>query len=214
MKAIGPTVIRLLSWSWKTRFIGRSEIEEMHAGNIGPVVSFWHQQIPAGIGTHIGYPARVLVSKHRDGEMIASISQRLKFKTVRGSSSSGGSRVVREMLEGDFGEDALCFTPDGPRGPCFSVAPGLAFIAAKSRRPVVLTGFASSKYWQANSWDKMVIPKPFARVVVTYSNHLGVPGEEVGEEGEEQEQFLRDIRTGMDQCELEAKQELQRWLEE
>jgi lysophospholipid acyltransferase (LPLAT)-like uncharacterized protein len=178
------------------------------------VVAFWHQQIPAALGSHIGYPASVLISQHRDGEMIADIAMKLKYSTVRGSSSKGGSKVVREMLEGEFGENALCFTPDGPRGPRFSVAPGLAFIAAKTRRPVVVTGFTASKFWQAKSWDQMIIPKPFARIVVTYSDHLGVPAETVGEEGEAQTEFLKAVRAGMDQCEGLAKKKMQEWLAE
>ena len=196
------------------RFIERDQIESKHRDGSGPVVAFWHQQIPAAIGSHIGYPASVLISQHRDGERIAHIAKHLQYSTVRGSSSKGGSKVVREMLEGSFGENALCFTPDGPRGPIYSVAPGMAFIAAKSRRPVVLTGFTSSKYWQAKSWDKMMIPKPFARVVITYSDHLGVPDEAVSEEGEVQEEFLKAIRQGMDQCEVLAKQKMQEWLAE
>jgi lysophospholipid acyltransferase (LPLAT)-like uncharacterized protein len=212
LRAIGPSLVRVLAWSWKTRFVNRDQIESHHGGGSGPVVAFWHQQIPAAIGSHFGYPACVLISQHRDGEMIAHISKRLGFHTMRGSSSQGGAQVVREMLEGNFGEDALCFTPDGPRGPCFSVAPGMVFIAAKSHRPVVLTGFAASKFWQAKSWDRMVIPKPFARIVITYSDHLGVPDEAAGEEGEAQERFRETVRVGMDQCEQQAQEELKRWM--
>jgi len=214
LRAIGPGLFRLLAWSWKTRFVNRDQIESHHGNGSGPVVAFWHQQIPAAIGTHIHYPACVLISRHRDGEMIAHIAERLGYRTVRGSSSRGGAQVVREMLEGNFGEDALCFTPDGPRGPRFSVAAGMIFIAAKSRRPVVLTGFTASKFWQAKSWDKMMVPKPFARIVITYSDHLGVPEEAAGEEGDAQDRFRENVRVGMDQCEEHAQEELKRWLAE
>ncbi|MCP4091961.1 MAG: lysophospholipid acyltransferase family protein [Planctomycetes bacterium] len=213
-RAVGPGLFRMLAWSWKIRYVNRAEVEARGSKEFGPVISFWHQHIPAGIGAHIGYPARVVVSLHRDGEMISHIATRLGYKTVRGSTSKGGSKVVREILDGSFGLDALCFTPDGPRGPCYSVAPGVAFIAAQTRRKVVLTGFAASNYWQAKSWDRMIIPKPFSKVVVTYSDDLGVPSEEVSNAGPEQEQFRKDLRAGMDECEARAKQEIQDWLAE
>ncbi|MDP7061500.1 MAG: lysophospholipid acyltransferase family protein [Planctomycetota bacterium] len=211
IRVLGPGLFRLLAWTWKIRYVNRDEIESRASKDAGPVISFWHQHIPAGIGTHIGYPARVVVSLHRDGEMISHIATRLGFKTVRGSTSKGGSKVVREVLDGSFGLDALCITPDGPRGPRFSVAPGVAFLAAQTKRVVVLTGFAASKYWQAKSWDRMIIPKPFSKVVVVYSDQLGAPPDAVSNAGPEQEQFLKNLRAGMDECEARAKQEIRDW---
>ncbi len=56
LRAIGPSLVRVLAWSWKTRFVNRDQIESHHGGGSGPVVAFWHQQIPAAIGSHFGYP--------------------------------------------------------------------------------------------------------------------------------------------------------------
>lgn len=211
---VGPLLIRLLAKTWRVRYVHPEELEDAYTEEAGPVGSFWHRNILPAIGSHRGMALRVVVSLHRDGEMIASIAERLGYRTIRGSSSKGGAQAVRSMVGDDHGRDALCFTPDGPRGPIYSVAPGVAFIAARLRRTVVTSGFAISRYWEANSWDRMVIPKPFARIVVVYSSKLGIPPPPVSEEGEAQREYLGRIRESMDACEALAQEQLKEWLAE
>jgi lysophospholipid acyltransferase (LPLAT)-like uncharacterized protein len=208
-RLLGPFLFRCLARTWRVRFLNRDLREDLHAKGTPPVIGFWHQQIPAGIGTHRGYPVRVLVSLNRDGEMIADIARRLGFETIRGSSSRGASEAVREMLRLAKGPEAIAFTPDGPRGPLHSVAPGVVFLAAASRRPLLAIGFAASRFWQAKSWDKMVIPKPFAKVVVAYDCALGVPERAAAREGHEQDAVRAGLKESLDRAETMARQALE-----
>lgn len=76
---------------------------------------------------------------------------------------------MRQLIGDTDPEWGLVFTPDGPRGPKHSVAPGAIFLAAMSGRPLIATGFAARRKWKINSWDRMRFPKPFTRVICCYS---------------------------------------------
>lgn len=129
----------------------------------------WHQNVPAGSGVHRENGLSVLVSSHRDGEIIARTIRRMGYGVVRGSSSRGGARALRQMLGQMEPDQGLVFTPDGPRGPRHSVAVGAIYLAAVSGRPLIATGFAAKRCWRLSSWDRMEFPKFFTRVVVAYS---------------------------------------------
>ena len=95
----------------------------------------------------------ILISDHRDGEMITQVVKRLGFGVVRGSTTRGGSRALREMsLRIDQGN--LCVTPDGPRGPRRHVHQGIAYLASRTGLPVVGAGMAFQNPWRARSWDR------------------------------------------------------------
>jgi lysophospholipid acyltransferase (LPLAT)-like uncharacterized protein len=117
---------------------------------------------------HRSHGVAILISEHGDGEIIARVAEALGYRSVRGSSSRGAERallgMIREVKEGS----EVAITPDGPRGPAQHFAPGAAIIAQRSGAPLLpLTAFAD-RAWRLKSWDRFLIPKPFARVVVTY----------------------------------------------
>ena len=102
----------------------------------------------------------ILISEHRDGELITQVVKRLGFSVVRGSTTRGGARALREMsLRIDQGH--LCVTPDGPRGPRRSVHQGVAYLASRTGLPIVGAGMAFKKPWRAKSWDRFCVPRPF-----------------------------------------------------
>ena len=83
----------------------------------------------------------ILISDHRDGELITQVVARLGFSVVRGSTTRGGTRALREMtLRVDRGH--LCVTPDGPRGPRRSVHQGVAYLSSRTGFPIVGAGMA------------------------------------------------------------------------
>jgi lysophospholipid acyltransferase (LPLAT)-like uncharacterized protein len=109
----------------------------------------------------------VVISEHRDGEIVAQIAESLGYRTVRGSSSRGASRALlgltRAIEEGHDG----AITPDGPRGPAHVFAPGGAIAAYRTGIPIVPIRASASRAWRLKSWDRFLIPKPFATVTVT-----------------------------------------------
>ena len=117
---------------------------------------------------------QILISEHRDGELIAQVVRRLGFGVVRGSSTRGGVRALREMSHrADRGH--LCVTPDGPRGPRRTVQPGLAYLSSKTGLPIVGAGMAFSNPWRAKSWDRFAVPRPFGKAACVVPEPLLVP---------------------------------------
>jgi lysophospholipid acyltransferase (LPLAT)-like uncharacterized protein len=116
----------------------------------------------------------ILISEHRDGELITQVISRLGFTVVRGSTTRGGARALREMsLRIDRGH--LCVTPDGPRGPRRSVHQGVAYLGSRTGLPIVGAGMAFKKPWRARSWDRFAVPRPFSAAACVVPDAVTVP---------------------------------------
>ncbi len=139
--------------------------------------AFWHARMLPLVITHRGRGGAVLVSRHRDGEWISQVLQRLGFLVARGSSTRGGGAGALQMLESARAGRILGITPDGPRGPRERVKPGTVYLASRSGLPVVPVATASRRTWVLDSWDRFRVPKPFAQVIVTYGPAIRVPPE-------------------------------------
>jgi lysophospholipid acyltransferase (LPLAT)-like uncharacterized protein len=162
------------------------------------IFTLWHGEMLPLLWHHRHEGITVLISEHGDGEIIARVAESLGFRTVRGSTSRradraliGMSRVVESGID-------VAFTPDGPRGPAESFAPGALIVAQHSGAPVVTVRVSAPRSWRMRSWDRFMIPKPFARVTIAYGDPVyvsaGSPREAAGE-GSRFEALMRD--TGM-----------------
>jgi hypothetical protein len=110
----------------------------------------------------------VLVSRHRDGELITRVVEPLGIVTARGSSTRGGEAGVRGMLAWAGRDRHLAVTPDGPRGPAEQVKPGALFLAERTGRRIVPIAMAARPVRALRSWDRFRVPWPFARVLVSH----------------------------------------------
>lgn len=148
-----------------------------HAAGAPVVVAFWHERLPLmpmlwvkARQSREGRKARnrvhVLVSQHRDGRFIGAVMSRFKLSIVLGSSSRGGAKGTRVLLNLLARGDHIVITPDGPRGPRRVAAAGVAHLAALSGVPVLPCAAQTTRHWVLRSWDRMVVPKPFGRGVV------------------------------------------------
>ncbi len=105
-----------------------------------------------------------IISKHRDGDFIAKVLDHFKIMPVRGSTNRGARSALIDSLKALRRGENLLITPDGPRGPRYSVSAGAVALAMKNRLPIMVISYRASSYWQLNSWDRFTIPKPFSRV--------------------------------------------------
>jgi lysophospholipid acyltransferase (LPLAT)-like uncharacterized protein len=148
-----------------------------HAAGAPVVVAFWHERLPlmpmlwlkarqSPEGRNTGNRVHVLVSQHRDGRFIGAVVSRFALNVVLGSSSRGGSKGMRMLLNLLAGGDHIAITPDGPRGPRRVAAPGVAQIAALSGVPVLPCAAQTTRRLVLRTWDRMVVPRPFGRGVV------------------------------------------------
>lgn len=142
----------------------------------GPMIhAFWHENLLFLASIPVRVELRVMISQHRDGELIAQIIHHLGFQTVRGSTTRGGVPAMLEMLEHAARQVHLAITPDGPRGPRRRVQPGVIYLAARTGMPIVPYGMAYERAWRAPSWDRLAVPWPLSRVAGVAGQPLRVP---------------------------------------
>ena len=165
---LGGLVLRLLATTWRMRTLRGEILSALRAAKQPVIFTIWHGQMLPGLWQHRREGVAVLISEHRDGEIIAGIASGLGFRTVRGSTSRGADRalvgLVRELRAGHD----VAVTPDGPRGPAGHFAPGALVAAQRAGAPIVSVGITATRAWRLRSWDGFMIPKPFARVTVAY----------------------------------------------
>ncbi|MGI8402678.1 MAG: lysophospholipid acyltransferase family protein, partial [Gemmatimonadaceae bacterium] len=127
-----------------------------------------HGHLLPGLWHHRNEGVTVLISEHRDGEIVARAAESLGYGLIRGSTTRGGGRalisLVRELRAGH----EIAITPDGPRGPARKFAPGALVAAQRSDAFILPVAVSASRSWRLKSWDRFMIPKPFARVTIAY----------------------------------------------
>jgi len=104
---------------------------------------------------------KVIISEHKDGMIIRKVCEYLGIGAIPGSSSKGGVKALKNALKELKNGTDIAITPDGPRGPRFSIADGIVAISKKTNTKIVSLNSIPRSYWQLNSWDRFVIPKPF-----------------------------------------------------
>jgi len=164
---LGAWVLRLLASTWRVRTVNGEQLDEARRSGQRVLFTLWHGELLPLLWHQRGRGVAVVISEHRDGEIIARIAESLGYRTVRGSSSRGASRALLGLTRAiDEGTDGA-ITPDGPRGPAHVFASGAAVAAQRTGVPIVPIRASASRAWRLKSWDRFLIPKPFARVTVT-----------------------------------------------
>ena len=107
---------------------------------------------------------KVIVSEHRDGETIRKVVEYLGVGALQGSSTRGGAKALIGAIKSLKNGIDVAITPDGPKGPIYSVADGIVVIAQKTNSKILCFSSVPSNYWQLKSWDKFIIPKPFSKI--------------------------------------------------
>jgi len=171
---IAPGLLRALARSWQLEELHREHFDAGLAHD-GRLIALWHGRMLLGMPRHRGVGHRVLVSPSDDGSLVVPLLQRFGYGVIRGSSNKSPERALREMLRSLKEGGSIVLTPDGPRGPRHRVNPGPAWMASVTGFPVLTVGAACDRAWRLRSWDAFTIPKPRARVVLSYGEPLFVP---------------------------------------
>lgn len=188
---MGTLLVRALASTWRVRVVNDAFVRESRERKQPFMYVLWHGQLLPLLWAHRGLDIAIMVSEHSDGEIITRIARALGLRAVRGSSSRGAARALlggcREL---ESGHD-LAVTPDGPRGPARSVAPGAIVIAQRTGAPMVPVAAFADRAWRLKSWDQFMIPKPFARVTVAYSNPIRVAAATARDASTQESETLR-----------------------
>lgn len=174
---VASVAIRLLGTTWRIRRLEQFEsLATRRVAGEPTLFAFWHGQMLPLLYQHRDEGVTLMVSSHRDGEMIARVAKRFGCGVVRGSTSRNAAGALLGLVRAlaDGGDAGV--TPDGPRGPAREFAPGAAVASFESGAAIVLLGVAADRAWRLRSWDRFLIPKPFARVIVAYGAPWRAPG--------------------------------------
>jgi lysophospholipid acyltransferase (LPLAT)-like uncharacterized protein len=173
---VGMIVVRLLGLTWRMRMEGPDLRRAAHARGEAVAIALWHGELLPLLWYHRKQGIAALISSHADGEVIARIVQSLGFQPIRGSTSRGGVRALAGAVTELRGGRDVAFTTDGPRGPRRVSAPGVGVAAAKAGVCVLPVGMQVTRAWVFRSWDRFVLPKPFATITVRYADPIRAAG--------------------------------------
>jgi lysophospholipid acyltransferase (LPLAT)-like uncharacterized protein len=201
-------MVLLLGKSLRIRPVGREQLERFH-GKEGFILHSWHgQQLVAFYYfRNCGY--YILSSLSRDGDYSSSIMRRFGWRIIRGSSSRGAVRGLIELLRVLREGAGIGLTPDGPQGPLYHIEPGGLYLAQKTGAPIIPVAFVFDRKWVSEkSWDKFVIPKPFARCVAYFGEPFFITGEldEARLEAEKER-----LQAAIHRANREGEEVLRRW---
>jgi lysophospholipid acyltransferase (LPLAT)-like uncharacterized protein len=135
---------------------------------------FWHEYVLMPLDRRGHTNVTMLLSRHRDGDVLARIAKHQGFGVVRGSTNDGASTSLRELIQVSR-RGHLTITPDGPRGPRRELAVGPIYLASKLGLPIVPMGYGYDRPWRANSWDRFALPRPFSRGRAVWGPEMCIP---------------------------------------
>ena len=202
--SLGATLVhwfvKALGRTWRIDVVeGAEHLAAFEAGVTPAILNLWHDRAVLGACLASarwhgkGVDVTVLASDSRDGELVARVVTRWGGRVVRGSSRRGGSKALWGTYKAiaRHGSSPIV-VPDGPVGPRHELKPGVLMMARRSGAPLLMIGLAADRCWRLRSWDRLIIPKPFARLTVCLATPQAVPSD------------LDDEATEFERCRLES----------
>jgi lysophospholipid acyltransferase (LPLAT)-like uncharacterized protein len=117
----------------------------------------------------------VMVSRSRDGDIIADTVDRFGMRAVRGSSGRGGRDALDAMIDALRHDDVSAgVIVDGPRGPALEAKAGALVMARATGLPIVPGTWWARPLVRVRSWDRTIVPLPFSRIVFAFAPPLFV----------------------------------------
>ena len=135
---------------------------------------FWHEYILAPLYLRGHCDLCMLLSPHRDANLLARVAEHMGFSSVRGSSNRQRVAGLRQMLR-EGRQLHLTLTPDGPRGPRRQFSAGAIYLASRLQIPIIGLGFGFNRPWRLNSWDRFAIPRLYSRARCVVGPPVTVP---------------------------------------
>ena len=164
---ISPKILGKMAWFF-AHMIGKTlSIEIVGEEKVPPhsavIYVLWHGRLFFPMFCNRNRGITVLVSEHRDGEIITASLECAGYKTVRGSTTRGGVRALAKLVKLVKEGSTVAFTPDGPRGPKWHFQPGAVYVAAKTGIPIIPLGGSVKHSYYFRSWDSFQLPLPFSK---------------------------------------------------
>ena len=175
---LGPGVafflIKFLQWTMRIEELNGEWARDLWRRGENCIGAFWHGRLLMTPLVYRGQGLKILISRHRDGELITRTVRHFGLETVRGSSTRGGITGIKGLARALQEGYDVAIAPDGPRGPRFKVQPGIIQLARISGRPILPVTFSAFPRKVFKTWDHFVIPFPFSRGVFVWGEPIWV----------------------------------------
>lgn len=190
---------RLLFATCRVRVHGRENLNRCEADSKPFVGVFWHYSVFCAVAliTGRGRGWGAMVSASDDAEFVARILARQGVETVRGSRNRGGIGALKGLIALLNKGNNAAIVGDGSQGPPRVMQAGALLLASKSGVPILPMAVAANRYWAFGSWDRTMLPKPFARLHLWYGEPMIVPEKAGSEELERCRLEMEDRLNGL-----------------
>jgi lysophospholipid acyltransferase (LPLAT)-like uncharacterized protein len=174
---------RCLTWTLRPTWDDQSYYFDPSKPSRQVIFCIWHNRLALAMWLYRAFalhhqPQRrlaAMVSASKDGAWMTAVLNHFRVQPVRGSTTRRGSQALLELTRlAEKGYD-LAITPDGPRGPRYSVQDGILAAAQVTGLPILPVGGKVYSKWELKSWDRFQVPKPFAKVHVVIGQPIFVP---------------------------------------
>lgn len=200
----GETIVVWVGWLWIRfvyatscwQFVGRENLEAVLEPAIERpvIICFWHGRMAMmPCAWQWRYPFVMLLSQHSDGRLIGRVLKLFGIGCVEGSSRRGGAEAFIKLCHLASEKNVIGITPDGPKGPIYSVAPGIIALAKRTQAYIVPTSFSVKKSKQLKTWDHFLFPYPFNQGVFVAGQPIDATT--LPEESEEAAQIIAEALT-------------------
>ncbi|MFT4552280.1 MAG: lysophospholipid acyltransferase (LPLAT)-like uncharacterized protein [Chlamydiales bacterium] len=151
------------------------------AAHEGGILAIWHNRLLllpyfSQLTPQIDYAP--VISNSRDGDPIAKMATSFPNTEAIRVAHNARSHALRSIVKALKTKKVVVITPDGPRGPRYEIKPGISFAASMGSSKIFPCSWTASRFWQLPTWDKMLIPKPFSRIVFSIGETLEITREE------------------------------------
>lgn len=159
-------------------FIMPENVDEKKLDNEnGLFFAVWHNRLAYSMHIFGNYKNVFgLTSPHSDGKIIGKLVLMMNHKIIEGSTNKNSNIAVKEIIKQITHGGKIVVTPDGPRGPVYKNGSVITKIASKYNKKLVPVSCYASKYFELKSWDKMMLPKPFSKILVLVDKPLELTG--------------------------------------
>ncbi len=180
---------------------GEHHFRDAIARDGSAIFAVWHENLTLAIAKFRGSGYHTLTSYSFDGQLAAELGDQVGLHALRGSSSRGGHEALLQLKKAVELKITVGITVDGPRGPRRVAKPGVAVLSVFTGLPVMPIAFTATRAWHLKSWDRTILPKPFAQICVEFGPPLPPP------ENGDVELHRQAIETALNtlQTNLEAK---------
>ncbi len=196
MQGLFYYIIRAYTWTFRFHVENENPWLQYRQNGGRVLLCGWHQQFFAAIRhfkTYTSYRPALMISQSKDGDIIAGIAEKSGWHAVRGSSSRDGRRALKEMISQLRDSGLAAHVVDGPKGPAGVIKAGVVSLAKAAGAVVVPIYVTSDRAWYFNSWDRFMLPKPFAKVTLRFGQMLDLSSGESDEDFEFERARLQQI---------------------